>query len=186
MTKSVSIQNDELFMKLWVNETFRVFYDRLINEDDRKWYKDFVIDLLSKNFKMSPDRDELYDNLRFGDLLKLDSPVQYYEYIGDKAKLLKTLHGALDEYNMSNSSKMNLVLFDDALEHILRIARCLKQPRGHIMLIGVGGSGKQSLLKLCTYMRGMEYKSIEITKGFDVKAFQEVMKGYMKESGVGG
>ena len=186
MTKSVSIQNDELFMKLCVNESFRVFYDRLINEEDRKWYKDFIIDLLNKNFKMSPDREELFDNLRFGDLLKLDSPVQYYEYIGDKPKLLKTLHGALDEYNMSNSSKMNLVLFDDALEHILRIARCLKQPRGHIMLIGVGGSGKQSLLRLCTYMRGMEYKSIEITKGFNTAAFQEVMKGYMKESGIGG
>jgi dynein heavy chain len=186
MTKSVSIQNDELFMKLWVNESFRVFYDRLINEEDRKWYKDFIMDLLSKNFKMSPDRDELFDNLRFGDLLKLDSPVQYYEYIGDKPKLLKTLHGALDEYNMSNSSKMNLVLFDDALEHILRIARCLKQPRGHIMLIGVGGSGKQSLLRLCTYMRGMEYRSIEITKGFNTAAFQDVMKGYMKESGIGG
>jgi hypothetical protein len=39
---------------------------------------------------------------------------------------LKTLHGALDEYNMGNSNKMNLVLFDDALEHILKIARCLK------------------------------------------------------------
>lgn len=62
----------------------------------------------------------------FGDLLKLDSPIQYYENIIDKQKLLKILHGGLDEYNMSNSSKMNLVLFDDALEHILRIARVLK------------------------------------------------------------
>jgi len=103
----------------------------------------------------------------FGDLLKLDSPVQLYECIVDKAKLLKVLHGSLDEYNMSNSSKMNLVLFDDALEHILRIGRVLKQPRGHIMLIGVGGSGKQSLIKLCTYMRAMNYKSIEITKNFN-------------------
>ena len=35
-------------------------------------------------------------------------------------------------------------------------------------------------------MRGMEYKSIEITKGFNTAAFQEVMKGYMKEAGIGG
>ena len=88
--------------------------------------------------------------------------------IGDKTKLLKALYNALDEYNLGSTNKMNLVLFDDAVEHILRIGRCLKQPRGHIMLIGVGGSGKQSLLKLCSYMRGMEFKQIEITKGYGI------------------
>ena len=58
--------------------------------------------------------------------MKLDSNIQYYEYIADKAKLLKALYGALDEYNLGSSNKMNLVLFDDAVEHVLRIARCLK------------------------------------------------------------
>jgi dynein heavy chain len=126
MAKAVSIQTPELFMKLWVNESFRVFYDRLINDSDRGWFKNLVMDLLSQYFKMSPEKDELFGELRFGDLLKLDSPGQNYEFILDKPKLLKSLHGSLDEYNMSNSNKMNLVLFDDALEHILRIARCLK------------------------------------------------------------
>lgn len=126
MTRPVSIQNEDVFMRLWVNESFRVFYDRLINTEDQNWMKELIGELLSKNFKMSPDKDELFEKLRFGDLLKLDAPVQLYEYITDKPKLLKTLHGALDEYNMGNSNKMNLVLFDDALEHILKIARCLK------------------------------------------------------------
>lgn len=142
LTKPVSIQNEDVFMRLWVNETSRVFGDRLINEEDTNWFKDNVMELIGKNFKQPADRDELFSNLRFGDLLKLDSPVQYYEFIADKQKLIKSLMNALDEYNSSNSNKMNLVLFDDALEHILRIARCLKQPRGHVMLIGVGGSGK--------------------------------------------
>lgn len=142
MTKPVSIANEDVFMRLWVNECFRVFYDRLINDEDRSWFRDLIVELINKNFKASPDKDELFAKLKFGDLLKLDAPVQLYEYIVDKAKLLKSLHGSLDEYNIGNSNKMNLVLFDDALEHILRISRCLKQPRGHIMLIGVGGSGK--------------------------------------------
>ena len=81
---------------------------------------------------------------------------------------------------------MNLVLFDDAIVHVLRISRVLKQPRGHIMLIGVGGSGKQSLIRLSTFMRRMEYRTIEITKDFRTETFREVMKGYMKEAGIGG
>lgn len=188
MVKNVSIPTEETFYKLWINESFRVFYDRLINEEDRDWFKDLIMELLNRNFKVSPDKDDLFihNKIMFGDILKLDSPVQFYENITDKSKLLKTLHGGLDEYNLTNTNKMNLVLFDDALEHILRIARVLKQPRGHIMLIGVGGSGKQSLIRLCTFMRQMEYKSIEITKGFNTDAFKNVVKEYMKLSGIDG
>lgn len=188
MVKPVSVPNDEIFWKLWINEAFRVFYDRLINEDDRNWFKDLIIELINRNFKVNPDKDEIFihNKIMFGDILKLDSPVQLYECIMDKPKMMKVLYGSLDEYNMSNTNKMNLVLFEDAIEHILRIARVLKQPRGHIMLIGVGGSGKQSLIRLCTYMRGMEYKTIEITKNFNTEAFKDVVKGYMKESGIAG
>lgn len=35
-------------------------------------------------------------------------------------------------------------------------------------------------------MRTMEYKTIEITKGFNVESFKDVMKGYMKEAGIAG
>ena len=144
MVKPVSIGTEDLFGKLWVNEAFRVFYDRLINEDDRNWFKDLIVELLQKNFKISADKEDLFvtNKIMFGDLLKLDSPVQFYECLLDKPKLMKVLDGGLSEYNDGNTNKMNLVLFDDAVEHILRIARVLKQPRGHVMLIGVGGSGK--------------------------------------------
>ena len=143
--------------KLWLNESFRVFYDRLINEDDRDWFKTLCLELLMKNFRQNPDKEELFVNnkVMFGDLLKLDSPTMFYEMMPDKTRLLKVLNNSLDDFNMSNSTKMNLILFDDALEHIIRIGRVLKQPRGHVMLIGVGGSGKQSLIRLITFMRGM-------------------------------
>jgi dynein heavy chain len=93
---------------------------------------------------MNVEHDDMFvkDKIMFGDLLKLDAPVKLYEEIKDKAKLTKVLTGMLDDYNIGNSNKMNLVFFDDAIEHILRIGRVLRQPRGNIMLIGVGGSGK--------------------------------------------
>ena len=74
MSKPASIATDETFMKLWVNECMRVFYDRLINKNDTDWMEELLLDLISKNFKMSPEREDLFGKLMFGDLLKLDSP----------------------------------------------------------------------------------------------------------------
>jgi len=155
MVKSNSVKEDSEFIRLWINENFRVFYDRLINEEDREWFKDLIMELLSRSFKQNSEREDVFvtNKPRFGDILKLDSPTILYEPIVDYNKLLKCLHSGLEDYNLSNTNKMNLVLFEDAVEHILRISRVLRQPRGHIMLIGVGGSGKQSLIRLCSSMR---------------------------------
>ena len=105
-----------------------------------------------------PEEVFVREKIFFGDLLKLDAPVKLYEEIRDKNKLFKVLNGILDEYNVGNTNKMNLVFFEDAIEHIIRISRVLKQPRGNIMLIGVGGSGKQSLIRLASYMRELQFK----------------------------
>jgi len=60
MTRPISIQTDEVFARLWANECMRVFYDRLINDADRQWFKDLTMDLLSKNFKIAPEKDEFF------------------------------------------------------------------------------------------------------------------------------
>lgn len=143
MTKPVSVSSAEIFSKLWIHESCRVFHDRLINEDDKLWLTKLICELSSVHFRTRFDHNEIFVNskLLFGDLLKLESS-KNYEEIRDIHKLKNTLIDYLDDYNVSSMSKMNLVFFDDAIEHIVRVSRVLRQPRGNMMLIGVGGSGK--------------------------------------------
>ena len=65
------------------------------------------------------------------------------------------LQDILEEYNESKL-KMNLVLFDNALEHLTRVHRIIRMDRGHALLVGVAGSGKQSLTKLAAFSADCE------------------------------
>jgi len=145
------------------------------------------MELLSRTFKCNIEKDDIFGTtkVKFGDILKIDAG-RVYEEIRDQSKLIKALEGQLEDYNDASTNKMNLVFFEDAVLHILRIMRSLRQPRGNIMLIGVGGSGKQSLVRLASFMYEFKFKQIEIKKDYKEKDFNEFIKELMMESGVMG
>jgi len=78
---------------------------------------------------------------------------------------------------------MNLVFFKDAMFHISRVCRIIKQPRGNGLLVGVGGSGRQSLARLASHMSGLKSISIEITRVYASKEFHEDLKNILTTSG---
>lgn len=178
MTKPVSISTETAFTKLWVNETMRVFHDRLVTKEDVQWFVDLTMECVSTSFKSNLTRDELFGQdtkVMFGDLLKLEVS-KNYEEITNPEKLKRTLQGKLEDYNTGADQRMSLVFFDDAMHHILRICRALRQPRGNLMLIGVGGSGKQSLSKLSAAMYDIRYKVVEVGKDFNLTKFRDFIK----------
>lgn len=90
-----------------------------------------------------------------------------YMPVSNWKSINKILTDAMDSYNEINAA-MNLVLFEDAMTHICRINRILENPRGNALLIGVGGSGKQSLSRLAAYISSLEVFQITLRKGYGI------------------
>jgi dynein heavy chain, axonemal len=68
------------------------------------------------------------------------------------------------------------VFFADAVQHISRIARILRQPRGSALLVGVGGSGKASLTRFAAHMSDTRCVSIELSRAYGMAEFHEDIK----------
>merc|ERR1712196_521241 len=107
--------------------------------------KIFMVNFLRKDVK-----DEETDEV-------IEKAPKAYEPGGSLETLRPTVLEFLDRYNETFPAKqMSLVLFDDALAHLLRLNRLLEMPRGSALLVGVGGSGKQSLTKLAAIVSRAE------------------------------
>lgn len=96
--------------------------------------------------------------------------------ISDHAKLVQTLERFQAEYNSSSSKPLGLVFFQDAVDHIASIARLLRQPRGNALLVGVSGSGKQSLTRFAAALAGFACVQLELTKAYSLTDFREDLK----------
>lgn len=79
---------------------------------------------------------------------------------------------------------MELVLFDDALQHATNIHRAIRMHKGHAMLVGVGGSGRQSLTRLATHTAGYKLFEIALSRGYSEYHFREDLKKLYNELGI--
>lgn len=96
----------------------------------------------------------------------------------------EALNAALENYNaMFPSAPMALVLFEQALRHVARIARVIRLPRGHCLLVGVGGSGRQSLTRLAAAITDYELRTITVTKGYGVADWREDLQRLFRRAG---
>lgn len=81
---------------------------------------------------------------------------------------------------------MNLVIFDDALYHLLRVTRVINSPSGNVLLVGVGGSGKQSLTKLSAFICKHIFFQISLTKTYNDNNLKDDIKELYRYAGPAG
>jgi dynein heavy chain len=183
-------------LHLWWHECLRTFSDRLVDGDDRAWLRDKLLELGRVHWK-GGDLKIRDDDLDAGKLVYAAFSTSIAD-VGDRGAgasygrvlhasdtLPPVLHAYLEEYT-SSVGPMPLVFFPDAIEHVCRLARVLSAPRGSAMLVGVGGSGKQSLTRFASFACGQKCFQIELRKGYSAADFREDLKGlYVSAGGEG-
>ena len=75
------------------------------------------------------------------------------------------------------------MFFKDAILHMSKICRILRQNRGNALLVGVGGSGRQSLTRLAASIRDFKIFTIEITKNYKDPQWKDDLKSLLKTAG---
>lgn len=210
-----SISNDRQLVRLWRHESERELGDRLVSLDDkRRFLEQLVLVSDSVLVKVAPTGKERSGGggsgggdshhhsadtpVLFVDFLR-DAPVdEYGEVVGEvprfyepassvsdvrsRVELLLSRHSA----ESSANKPPTLILFDEALSHLVRITRTLGTPQSNMMLVGVGGSGKQSLARLAALLAGHQLFQISVTKAYNVAAFLDDVRALFKNAGAAG
>ncbi|QQP52952.1 Uncharacterized protein FKW44_005260, partial [Caligus rogercresseyi] len=184
--------------RLWVHEILRVYYDRIVQEEDRELFLGCVRNETNRNLKV--EFDDLFHELKpsgssqimekdlrklmfcdFGDSKNYEED-KFYKPVDDIQQIREVSEGLLQKYNQVSRKPMDLVLFDFAIEHLCRISRVMKQPESHMILIGLGGSGRQSLSRLAAHISGYEFHQIELGKDDELPKWKSELKSVLKKT----
>jgi dynein heavy chain len=176
----------ELVQRLWVHECFRVFGDRLIGVKDRNDFLTLIEKTLHSRFdctfgtlcpgKLSPV---------FCDFMKDGAENPIYEDVVEEEDLKNRIEECQDDYNNTPGYvAMDLVFFQYCMHHITRITRVIRLERGNMMLIGVGGSGRQSASRMAASICEYKIFQIEVTKTYRLVEFREDLKTLYKQTGL--
>ncbi|XP_060638089.2 dynein axonemal heavy chain 11 [Anolis sagrei] len=165
--KQECLKHPNDLIRLWLHESSRVYGDKLVEEKDCTLFHKKLIDTAHRYFEDVEDQILLQQPLIYCHFANgVTDP--HYMPVKDWEVLRKILMETQENYNELNAS-MNLVLFEDAIQHVCRISRILESPRGYGLLIGVGGSGKQSLSRLAAYIGSLEVFQITLKKDYSVQ-----------------
>ncbi|XP_025198734.1 LOW QUALITY PROTEIN: dynein heavy chain 3, axonemal-like [Melanaphis sacchari] len=190
----------EKMFRLWVHETWRVFGDRLVHDDDRNELFE-IMKTASYNCLRQPMDVYLSDlipveesflnsdhlrNLFYGNYMDPDSDKKIYDEVHSEKQLIQQMEYYLNEYNTMSKSPLSMVMFKFAIEHVSRVSRVLQQDNGHVLLVGIGGSGRQSATKLATFIADYKIFQIEIGRNYGKNEWNEDMKKVLRYAGCEG
>uniref|UniRef100_A0A8C0W387 Dynein axonemal heavy chain 1 n=1 Tax=Castor canadensis TaxID=51338 RepID=A0A8C0W387_CASCN len=183
MADPANVEDKVQLLRLWYHENCRVFRDRLVNEEDRHWF-DQLLEKHMEQWEVAFNDVCPFQPILYGDFMSPGSDVKSYELIVSESKMMNVIEEYMEDYNQINTAKLTLVLFMDAMSHICRISRTLRQALGNALLLGVGGSGRSSLTLLASHMAEYECFQIELSKNYGMAEWREDVKKVLLKAGL--
>ncbi|KAJ4946954.1 hypothetical protein JOQ06_008997, partial [Pogonophryne albipinna] len=187
--RSEVCQSSELLSALFHHECCRVIADRFIDDSDRKTFNGIMEKITVEDHGKAVIEHAQWDSF-FVDFLReapeatgddpedgeLEAP-KVYEPLPSLDVLAERLSVFQLQYNETvRGGAMDLVFFMDAMTHLMRISRVLRTPQGNALLVGVGGSGKQSLTRLASFIAGYQTFQITLTRSYSSSNLLEDLK----------
>lgn len=201
LLRKESVENKKIFAKIWFHESLRVFHDRLIEADEKNWLFEKLSEQINDTNGTFKDSMEIVfethtneegivtlDSIKnqiFGSYLDIetDVPNRKYEEVANLDKLAELATAALNEYNETAKFKLNVILFTYAVEHLNRICRIISMPGGNGLILGIGDSGRKSLVRLATILCKQSLFQLRIEQNYNVKSWKEDIKNALKSAG---
>ena len=186
-------------LKLWRHECMRVIADRFTNFEDKDWF-DFKMNEIAEDLLGNDYADFSMEETYFVDFLRepidptgdededvsLDAPKIYeempsFDFVKEKVLTF------MEQFNeFMRGFKLDLVFFHDCLVHLIIISRIIRTPRGNALLVGVGGSGKQSLTRLASFIAGYKFYQITLTRSYSTSNLMDDIKYLYRTAGLEG
>ncbi|XP_076801600.1 dynein axonemal heavy chain 8-like [Clavelina lepadiformis] len=193
------ITSTEQLMLLWKHECSRVIADRFVSKQDCDWFDKAMKQAVAQEIGEAESK-YVVDDPYFVNFLR-DAPEATGEEEDDAAFEAPNIYEAIESmdqlrgrlemqqgmYNEAvRGSAMDLVFFTDAMIHLVKISRILNTARGNALLVGVGGSGKQSLTKLASFIAGFKTFQITLTRSYGVNNLMDDLKILYRTAGQDG
>jgi dynein heavy chain 1 len=169
---------DEL-VRLWGHEALRLFHDRLVTDEEKQWCDKLVDEVAASHFSGVDITKCLQRPMLYSNWLKKT-------YQSTDRDDLRTFLAARLKVFYEEELDVPLVIFDDVLEHVLRIDNVLRHPMGHMLLVGESGVGKTVLSRFVSWMNGLSVFQIKANNRYNIEQFDEDLRTLFRRVGVDG
>uniref|UniRef100_A0A8D1HDV9 AAA+ ATPase domain-containing protein n=1 Tax=Sus scrofa TaxID=9823 RepID=A0A8D1HDV9_PIG len=188
-----------ILLSLFKHECNRVIADRFITPEDEQWFNAHLIRAVEENISADVGSYILPEPYFVDFLHEVPEPTgdepedtvfevpKIYELVPSFESLSERLQFYQRQFNeIIRGTSLDLVFFKDAMTHLIKISRIIRTSCGNALLVGVGGSGKQSLSRLASFIAGYQIFQITLTRSYNVNNLIEDLKALYKVAGADG